>query len=75
MEHFARALTTTLYVYLAVGLVFALVFVVRGVERVDPAAHGGTRGFRALIVPGCAALWPLLLARWLRAAKRGSDGA
>jgi hypothetical protein len=51
-------------VYLAVGLVFALIFSVRGVKRVDPAAAGGTFGFRLLILPGAAALWPLLLRRW-----------
>jgi hypothetical protein len=56
--------------YLALGLAFALVFVWRGVERTDPAAHGGTLGFRLLIVPGAAALWPLLLSRWLRGVRR-----
>lgn len=54
--------------YLAAGLVFALAFVTAGVQRVDPAARGGTWGFRLLILPGAAALWPLLLARWLRGA-------
>jgi hypothetical protein len=52
--------------YLAAGLVFALAFVTAGVQRVDPAARDGTWGFRLLILPGAAALWPLLLARWVR---------
>lgn len=52
--------------YLAAGLLFALVFVTAGVQRVDPAARGATWGFRVLILPGATALWPLLLARWLR---------
>ena len=63
----ARILVLALEAYLALGLLFGLAFVVRGVERVDPSAHGGTWGFRLLIVPGCAALWPLLLVRLLRA--------
>jgi len=54
--------------YLAAGLVFALAFVTAGVQRVDPAAHGAPWGFRLLILPGAAALWPLLLARWVRGA-------
>ena len=33
-------------------------------------ADGATWGFRLLILPGAAALWPVLLSRWLRA---GSD--
>lgn len=54
--------------YLAAGLVFALAFVTAGVQRVDPAARGAPWGFRLLILPGAAALWPLLLARWVRGA-------
>jgi len=52
--------------YLALGLVFALAFVTAGVQRVDPAARGAPVGFRLLILPGAAALWPLLLTRWVR---------
>ena len=53
--------------YLALGAVFALAFVTRGAARLDPNADGATWGFRALILPGAAALWPLLLVRWVRA--------
>ena len=51
-------------VYVLAGLVFAVPFVWRGVERVDPAARGATWGFRVVIVPGVVVLWPLLLRRW-----------
>ena len=53
--------------YAAAGVVFAAAFVTRGVQRVDPAAKGAPIGFRLLILPGCTALWPFLLGRWLRA--------
>jgi hypothetical protein len=53
-------------VYLAIGLAFALIFVLRWAGRVDPAAQDGTLGFRLLILPGSALLWPLLAARLLR---------
>ena len=52
-------------IYLGVGLVFAIAFVWKGVGRVDPAAKEGTLGFRLLILPGVAALWPILARRWL----------
>lgn len=52
--------------YLAVGLVFAVAFVTRGAQRIDPQADGGSWGFRLAILPGCAALWPVLMRRWLR---------
>ena len=51
--------------YLGVGLVFAIPFVLVGAGRIDPAARHGTWGFRLLILPGAAALWPLLAWRWV----------
>ena len=65
-------LLTALGLYLAAGLAVGIPFVARGVNRVDPAAAQSALGFRLLILPGCAALWPLLLAKWLRAARRAS---
>jgi hypothetical protein len=55
---FARTLVLVLEAYLAFGLVFALAFATRWVERLDPSAHGGTWGFRVLIVPGSASSGP-----------------
>lgn len=57
---------TTLGVYLAVGAVFAAVFVWRGAGRLDANARGASWGFRMLILPGAAALWPILLVAWAR---------
>jgi hypothetical protein len=51
--------------YAAIGVVFAAAFVWKGAGKIDPAAGGGTWGFRVLIFPGAAALWPLLARRWL----------
>lgn len=61
-------------VYAGLGLLFAGAFVVRGVEAVDPAAHGARWTFRALIVPGVAALWPLLARRWIAARGAAAGG-
>jgi hypothetical protein len=52
--------------YAACGLVFAVPFVAVGIHRVDPLAAGSGVAFRLIILPGVAALWPLLLARWVR---------
>jgi len=61
---FATWFTVALQLYMAVGFVFAVAFVLFGVQRIDPAARGGTWGFRLMILPGAAALWPLMLRRW-----------
>jgi len=56
----------TLGAYLGVGLLFAIPFVLTGAGRLDEVARHGTVGFRLLIIPGVAALWPLLAWRWYR---------
>ena len=60
-----------LMAYGAVGVAFATVFVARGIQRVDPVAAGAPVGFRLIVMPGVAALWPLLAVRWVKAAGGG----
>ena len=55
--------------YALVGLAFAIAFALRGAARLEPVAREGTPGFRLLIMPGAATLWPWLLLRWWRAAR------
>jgi len=62
----AQSLVMFFGLYAAADLLFAIAFVTKGVVRVDPVASGAGWGFRLLILPGAAALWPLLLRRWLR---------
>jgi len=65
----ASALVLAIEVYTALGILFALVFVFAGLATVDPAAKGAPLGFRLLILPASAALWPWLALRWLRRAQ------
>ncbi|HEX9002778.1 MAG TPA: hypothetical protein VGB07_22920 [Blastocatellia bacterium] len=53
-------------IYAAVGVLFAIAFIAFGAGRIDAAAKGSPLAFRLLILPGAAALWPVLLKRWLR---------
>jgi hypothetical protein len=59
-------------VYAAVGLIFAVAFVLLGVHKFDVAAHGASPGFRLLMLPGCAALWPVMAVKWLRRRRLGN---
>jgi hypothetical protein len=68
---FAHALVLCAEIYLGGGLLFGLVFAWKLVERLDPSAHSGTPGFRILILPACAALWPWLVLRLVRARRDG----
>ncbi len=66
----AQVLVAVMAAYLVAGVVFAVPFIRKGAGAVDPAARGGTVGFRILITPGVVVLWPTLLAKWRRA-RRG----
>ena len=56
--------------YIGIGLVFGVFFAMRGAAILDPVAKGAPIGFRLLVLPGSAALWPILLSKLLR--KRGA---
>ena len=66
----ARMFAACVGAYALVGVGFGLVFVTVGLARVDPAARGAGWGFRIMVFPGAAALWPLLGWRWLRGRTR-----
>lgn len=65
----ANVIVWVVGVYAAIGVVCGGAFVVRGVGRVDVAAKDAPIGFRLVVFPGAAALWPWVLVRWLRAPK------
>ena len=65
-EASARIFVLVLEAYALLGLVFALLFVVIGIARIDAQAQGTSIAFRLIILPGSVALWPLLAWRWVR---------
>jgi hypothetical protein len=69
----AQTLVWGLTGYALLGVGFALLFVVWGVARVDDAAQEAGWGFRLLILPGAAALWPWLAWRWWRGGEPPSE--
>ncbi len=65
-------LVQSVQLYAIVGLLFSLAFAWKGAAVVDPVATHATLGFRVLLLPGAALLWPLLAHRWWKAALAGS---
>ncbi len=63
--HAAEVLVGALALYAAFGLAFALAFVSVGIGRLDAEARGASIGFRLIVAPGVAALWPVLFTRWI----------
>lgn len=64
IDMFAQGLFYILAIYFLIGFIFALFFVTRLVGKIDSSAKEGTWGFKALIIPGVIAFWPLLMQRW-----------
>lgn len=52
--------------YLAIGLLFSVLFVIFWVGRIDHTARGGSIGFRILIIPGLSVLWPIFALRLIQ---------
>ena len=67
MEAVIKILFLLMGLYLVAGLVFAVIFLIKGIEKTDEGAHGGTWGFKLIIIPGILALWPVLLKKWIKA--------
>jgi hypothetical protein len=63
---------TLLGLYLFCGFVFALVFIFKGLNKVDEGAPGSSVGFKIIIIPGSMIFWPLLLKKWIKASKQKS---
>ena len=57
-------------IYFFIGAIFALLFVSVGCHQIDSDARESGIGFRIVIFPASAVLWPLLLYKWLTINKK-----
>ena len=53
-------------VYLLVGVLFVIPFLMKGLNKIDGGAHGSTIGFKIIIIPGVIVFWPVLLSKWIK---------
>ena len=53
-------------IYLALGVFFAIPFLMKGLNKIDEGAHGSTMGFKIIIIPGVIVFWPVLLSKWIK---------
>ena len=56
-------------IYLLLGFLFAIPFIIKGVIKIDEGAHGSGWGFRIIIIPGTIVFWPFLLKKWMHTDK------
>ena len=53
-------------IYLALGVLFVIPFLMKGLTKVDEGAQGSTIGFKIIIIPGVIVFWPVLLSKWMK---------
>ena len=53
--------------YFLIGVLFAIVFIVKGIHVIDPSTKSSPVIFKILVFPGSIGLWPVLLLKWMRA--------
>jgi regulator of protease activity HflC (stomatin/prohibitin superfamily) len=70
MEMIVNISLIAIAIYLLCGLVFTIAFIVKGLAVVDEGAQGSSIGFKIIIIPGVIVLWPFLLIRWLKQARK-----
>ena len=53
-------------IYLVLGVLFVIPFLMKGLNKIDEGAHGSTIGFKIIIIPGVIVFWPVLLSIWMK---------
>lgn len=66
MENIISIIVNITGSYLALGVLFSVVFMWKGLEKVDESAKGSSWFFKVLIFPGMVAFWVLFLNKWLK---------
>lgn len=59
-------LVTIFFIYLSIGFLFAIVFIVKGAKVIDESVSESPKTFRLLLIPGALLLWPVLLIKWVK---------
>lgn len=60
---------TIALVYVITGLLFGIAFLLKGYKVIDAAADGAGLAVRLMWFPAAAALWPLMLTKWIKAGR------
>ncbi len=61
--------------YLVAGIIFTIIFQLKGLSKIDEGVNGSGWGFRIIIIPGCIVFWTGLLRKWIKANKEIIDPA
>jgi hypothetical protein len=66
LEGILNIIVVVIFIYLLLGLLFAIAFLWKGVVKVDNGAEDTSIFFKLLILPGCVLFWVYLLSKWMK---------
>ena len=58
---------TFVAIYLLIGLIFSVFFLIKGLTQLDAATEGSGLFFKMLIFPGLLVFWPIIALKWKKA--------
>lgn len=61
----AEGVVLALGAYLGIGAIIGILFLVFAAAKLDDAVKDASVFFRLMIFPGCVAVWPYIVLRWL----------
>lgn len=64
MEQIVSIILLVALVYIAIGILFSVVFIWKGLSKTDQGVVGSGKLFKVLIFPGLVTFWPLFLTKW-----------
>ncbi|MFK7946562.1 MAG: hypothetical protein AB8G11_03145 [Saprospiraceae bacterium] len=66
MENTITMIVNIIGIYLVLGFLFSLVFIWKGLHKVDEGVNGSSFFFKVLIFPGMIVFWVLFLKKWIK---------
>jgi len=70
METFVSILLLIIGIYLLLGVFFAIIFLWKGLNKVDNGTEGSGLFLKVLLFPGMTVFWITFLRKWLKATRK-----
>jgi hypothetical protein len=67
MELIISLILSIVGIYLVIGFIFSIIFIWKGLEKVDDGIHGSPWLVKALIFPGMIIFWVIFANKWRKA--------
>lgn len=64
MEQIISTILLIVLIYVVLGILFSIVFIWKGLSKVDHGVEDSGKLFKFMIFPGLVTFWPMFLLKW-----------